>query len=58
VGGISPLGGKKRLPAYVDETVLQHTAVLVSAGQRGLQIELAPDDLLRLTGGRTAPLTV
>ncbi|MBL8797534.1 MAG: Cys-tRNA(Pro) deacylase [Planctomycetia bacterium] len=58
VGGISPLGGKKRLPAYVDETVLQHAAVLVSAGQRGLQIELAPDELLRLTGGRTAPLTV
>lgn len=54
VGGISPLGQRRRLPAVVDASVSDFPTVYVSAGRRGLQIELAPADLLRLTGARTA----
>jgi Cys-tRNA(Pro)/Cys-tRNA(Cys) deacylase len=56
VGGISPLGQRKRLPATVDETALTWETVLVSAGRRGLQIELAPADLVSLTGARVAAI--
>jgi Cys-tRNA(Pro)/Cys-tRNA(Cys) deacylase len=56
VGGISPLGGRKALPVLIDETVLLHDTVCISAGRRGLQIELAPADLIRLTGATTAAL--
>jgi Cys-tRNA(Pro)/Cys-tRNA(Cys) deacylase len=56
VGGISPLGQRKRLPATVDETALGWETVLVSAGRRGLQIELAPADLVSLTGARVAAI--
>lgn len=48
VGGISPLGGRRRLPTFVDATVLDHPTVLVSAGRRGLQLALAPNDLVGL----------
>ena len=54
VGGISPLGQRKRLPATVDESLLAWETVLVSAGRRGLQIELAPADLIALTGATVA----
>jgi Cys-tRNA(Pro)/Cys-tRNA(Cys) deacylase len=54
VGGISPLGQRRRLPTTVDEAALAWDTILVSAGKRGLQIELAPGDLVRLTGGRVA----
>ena len=54
IGGISPLGQRKRIPTTVDETAFLYDTVLVSAGRRGLQIELAPDDLVRLTGARVA----
>ncbi len=51
-GGISPLGQRKQLPTVVDESVFGFETVHVSAGRRGLEIELAPADLLALTGGR------
>lgn len=56
LGGISPLGQKKALPAVVDESALAFGTVLVSAGRRGLQVELSPADLVRLTRARTAPI--
>ncbi len=56
VGGISPLGGRKKLPALLDASALAHATILVSAGQRGLQMELSPNDLLRSTAATTADL--
>jgi len=54
LGGISPLGQRKALPTVVDESALDFPTVMVSAGRRGLQVELAPADLVRLTRARTA----
>jgi Cys-tRNA(Pro)/Cys-tRNA(Cys) deacylase len=54
LGGISPLGQRKRLPAILDESALDHETIFVSAGRRGLELELAPADLIRLTGARVA----
>ena len=56
VGGISPLGQRKKLPTVIDESALVHETVFCSAGRRGLEIELAPADLVRLTSARTAPI--
>jgi Cys-tRNA(Pro)/Cys-tRNA(Cys) deacylase len=53
-GGISPLGQRKRLPTVVDESAAALDQVLVSAGRRGLQVALAPADLIRLTDAITA----
>jgi Cys-tRNA(Pro)/Cys-tRNA(Cys) deacylase len=56
LGGISPLGQKKALPTVVDESALGFATVMVSAGRRGLQVELPPGDLVSLTGARTASI--
>ena len=51
-GGTSPLGQRKRLPTHVDSTALEHETILVNGGRIGLQLELDPDDLVRLTDAR------
>ena len=56
VGGISPLGQRRRLATTVDSSALAWETILVSAGRRGLQLELAPADLIRLTGAMVATL--
>ena len=57
VGGISPLGQRRQLPATVDASAYEWETILVSAGRRGLQIELAPSDLIALTGAKVGELT-
>ena len=57
LGGISPLGQRRRLRTVVDESAQAWPTVLVSAGRRGLDVELAPADLVRLTDAVTAPIS-
>lgn len=56
VGGISPLGQRRRLRSTLDESALEWETILVSAGRRGLQIELAPADLVALIDARVAAI--
>jgi Cys-tRNA(Pro)/Cys-tRNA(Cys) deacylase len=57
VGGISPLGQRRQLPPTVDASALEWETILVSAGRRGLQIELAPADLVRVTQAEVATIS-
>jgi Cys-tRNA(Pro)/Cys-tRNA(Cys) deacylase len=54
VGGISPLGSRRPILVVVDASVADHDTIFVSAGRRGLQLELAPADLVRLSKALTA----
>ncbi|MDO0928150.1 Cys-tRNA(Pro) deacylase [Streptomyces sp. TG1A-8] len=55
-GGISPLGQRKKLPTVLDDSARSHPTIHVSAGRRGLEVELAPEALARLTGAVVAPI--
>ena len=57
LGGVSPLGQKKRLKTYIDAPAEKHETMFVSAGRRGLEIELHPSDLRTLTNGIFALLS-
>ncbi|ACL73805.1 Cys-tRNA(Pro) deacylase [Thioalkalivibrio sulfidiphilus] len=57
LGGVSPLGQKKRLKTFIDVSAQQFSSIFVSAGRRGLEIELSPGDLARLTDGRFAEIS-
>jgi Cys-tRNA(Pro)/Cys-tRNA(Cys) deacylase len=56
VGGISPIGHRSRIPVVIDESATGLGTVYVSAGKRGLQVELAPDDLVRACQATVAPI--
>lgn len=56
LGGISPLGTRRPLPTVLDASAADHTTIHVSAGRRGLELELAAADLLALTRGVSAPV--
>ncbi|MET8768695.1 Cys-tRNA(Pro) deacylase [Streptomyces sp. NPDC004658] len=55
-GGISPLGQRKKLPTVIDGSAESHPTICVSAGRRGLEVELAPGDLAKLTDALLAPI--
>lgn len=57
LGGISPLGQRRRLPVLLDRSALDHATIHISAGRRGLELALAPADLARLADATVAPLT-
>jgi Cys-tRNA(Pro)/Cys-tRNA(Cys) deacylase len=54
LGGVSPLGQKKRLKSVIDASAMQFETIFVSAGRRGLEIELSPKDLMILTSSVVA----
>jgi len=56
LGGVSPLGQKKPLATFIDESANDFATIFVSAGRRGVEIELAPTDLASLTRGKFASL--
>ena len=56
-GGCSPLGMKKHFPTYIDQSVEQWQSITVSAGQRGLMVQLAPQDIIRVAQMTVADIT-
>lgn len=56
LGGVSPLGQKNRLKTLIDASAKAFDTIYISAGRRGLEIELSPEDLARLTSGQLVPL--
>lgn len=56
-GGVSPLGSKKKYPLFLDQSALDHERISVSAGQRGLQMILAPEELQRAADAKLTDLT-
>ena len=56
-GGCSPVGMKKKYPTYIDETCILFDEIAVSAGQRGVQVILDPQDLIRYVGAAEADVT-
>lgn len=56
LGGVSPLGQKKKLKTVIDSSALEYPTIFVSAGRRGLEIELEPKDLLSLTNAEFAEI--
>jgi Cys-tRNA(Pro)/Cys-tRNA(Cys) deacylase len=57
VGGISPFGQKKRVPVAIEAAALGHATVFLNGGQRGLQVELDPNDAVKALGAIARPLT-
>ena len=57
-GGCSPVGMKKLFPTYLDQSALNFATIMVSAGKRGVQMELAPNDLAGLVRGKFVDLTL
>ncbi|WP_328482482.1 Cys-tRNA(Pro) deacylase [Streptomyces sp. NBC_00377] len=55
-GGISPLGQRRKLPTVVDASATTHPTICVSAGRRGLEVELSPKDLATLTAATLSPI--
>ncbi|GAA4283188.1 Cys-tRNA(Pro) deacylase [Brevibacterium daeguense] len=55
-GGVSPFGQRQTSPIFLDRSVHEHGTVFVSAGRRGMEIELRPDDLVMLTNARVAKI--
>jgi Cys-tRNA(Pro)/Cys-tRNA(Cys) deacylase len=56
IGGISPLGQRRRLATVIDESALTYAQIYVSGGRRGLEIALSPSDLMTLTHATLAPI--
>jgi len=56
LGGVSPLGQKRKLKTIIDESARNFATIFVSAGRRGLEIELSPADLAKLSRGEFAPI--
>jgi Cys-tRNA(Pro)/Cys-tRNA(Cys) deacylase len=56
VGGISPLGQRRSVPTAIDELATLYDEIYLNGGQRGLQIRIGPDDLVRFLGARLADL--
>ena len=56
-GGCSPIGMKKRFPTYIHSSALEHDAIYISAGVRGLQIRIAPTDLIAFIGAEVAEIS-